>query len=297
MLVGADGVDLGLGAFLEGGQAAGVVLALVALRALLLLVAAFLIDGQEAVEGDHLAGGAQAGLAVGRLDLDRGAVQARGLHLRGDHPLPDQFVETLKIRIETHGIGVAGDIGRPDRLVRLLGVLGLDLVEARLGRDIGGPVFLADHLARLSQTFRADRHAVGPHIGDQAAGLVDALIQFLRRLHGALGGEAQLARGFLLQGRGGEGRRRIAANRLLLDRVDGEVAGQDGGARGAGGRLVLDVQTLHALAGMFDQSGGEGRAVGVQVGLDGPVFLRLELLDLHFAIDDDAKGDGLHPPG
>ena len=297
MLVGADGVDLGLCAFLQGGQAAGVILALIAFSALLLLVAAFLIDGQEAVEGDHLAGCAQAGLAVRGFDLDRGAVQTRGLHLRSDHPLPDQFVQTLKVRIEPHGFRQTGDIGGPDRFVRFLSVLGLDLVEARFGRDIGGAVFLADDLARLGQALGADRNAVGPHIGDQAAGFVDAFIQFLRRLHGALGGEAQLARGFLLQGRGGEGGRRIAPDRLLLDRVDGEVAGLDRGARGVGGRFVLDVQTLHALAGVFDQTGGEGRAVGVQVGLDGPVFLRLELLDLHFAINDDAKGDRLHPSG
>ncbi|MNJ30733.1 hypothetical protein D3C77_253420 [compost metagenome] len=48
---------------------------------------------------------------------------------------------------------------------------------------------------------------------------------------------------------------------------------------------------------MLDQAGGEGRAVGDQVGLDRPVFLSLEPLDLHLAIDDDAQGDRLHPTG
>ena len=69
----------------------------------------------------------------------------------------------------------------------------------------------------------ASRHhgdAVGSHIGDQAHGLaadIDAFIKALRDLHGALGVEAQLAAGFLLQGRGLEGRGGIALDRLGFD--------------------------------------------------------------------------------
>ncbi len=79
MLIGADRLDLGLAAFLQRRQAAAFVL--VFLGALLLLVAAFFIGGDEAVEDHDLAGGAQARLAVGRFDLDRGAVQTRRFHL------------------------------------------------------------------------------------------------------------------------------------------------------------------------------------------------------------------------
>ena len=188
MLVGADRLDLGLGAFLQRGQAAAFIL--VVLGAFLLFVAAFFIGGDEAVEDHDLAGGAQARLTVGRLDLYRGAVQTRRFHLRGDHPLPDQLIQTLQIAIEPQGVGAAQDVGRTDGFVRFLRVLGLGLVVARLGRDIGRAETLADGLTRLGDALGRHIDAVRTHIGDQAAGVVDALIQFLRRLHGALGGEA-----------------------------------------------------------------------------------------------------------
>ena len=69
--------------------------------------------------------------------------------------------------------------------------------------------------------------AVGPHVGD-VAGFVEAL----RRLHRARGVEAELARGFLLQRRGRERRRRIALGRLGFNRADLEVAVLDRVARG-----------------------------------------------------------------
>ena len=73
-------------------------------------------------------------------------------------------------------------------------------------------------------------HAVGPHVGDQAGGLaadIDALVELLRQPHGLLRAEAELARGLLLQRRGGERRVRIALDALLLDRADVEAAGLD----------------------------------------------------------------------
>src|SRR3546814_19320137 len=55
---------------------------------------------------------------------------------------------------------------------------------------------------------------------------VDAFIEPLGEAHGVAGAEAELARRFLLQGRGGERRKRIAPHRLALDRGDGErIAG------------------------------------------------------------------------
>ena len=55
-----EATRLGLSGWVRN-RSDGSVEALVAFRALLLLVAAFLIDGQKAVEGDDLAGGAQPG--------------------------------------------------------------------------------------------------------------------------------------------------------------------------------------------------------------------------------------------
>ena len=65
--------------------------------------------------------------------------------------------------------------------------------------------------------------AVGAHISDEAdraVADVDALIEALGDLHGAGRREAELARGFLLQGRGRERRVGVALDRLGLDRDD-----------------------------------------------------------------------------
>ncbi len=66
MLVGADGVHAGVGAFADGGQAPGEVAIVVAVGgalggggAGLRIVAAFLVDAQVAVEQHHLASGAR----------------------------------------------------------------------------------------------------------------------------------------------------------------------------------------------------------------------------------------------
>ena len=65
---------------------------------------------------------------------------ARVGHLRGDRPLPDQVVERGLVALELapHLVGRAEAVaGGPDRLVRLLRVLDLAVVAARLrrGRD------------------------------------------------------------------------------------------------------------------------------------------------------------------
>src|SRR5204863_7820102 len=54
-------------------------------------------------------------------------------------------------------------------------------------------------------------HRVGTHVGDVAA-----FVEILGDRHGALGGEAELATCFLLQGRGTEGGVRAAGVRLGL---------------------------------------------------------------------------------
>ena len=75
--------------------------------------------------------------------------------------------------------------------------------------------------------FAVHRDAVGTHISDEADGFaadVDAFIKLLRDLHRALGAEAELARGFLLQRRGDERRGRVAFVRLGFDAVDLECS-------------------------------------------------------------------------
>src|SRR6185437_124705 len=138
-------------------------------------------------------------------------------------------------------VRAAREIGRADRLMRLLRVLRRALVEARLRRPVLGAVILLDEAAGRGDRLVGERDAVGPHIGDEAdrlAAEIDALVEPLRQAHRPAGAEAELARGFLLQGRGGEGRLRVAADLLALDLGDGEAA-RPGDGVGGGARLGL----------------------------------------------------------
>jgi hypothetical protein len=109
--------------------------------------------------------------------------------------------------------------------------------------------------------------------------------------------EAQLARGFLLQGRGGEGRGGRALAGLLLDGGDLEDRLLHGGPGGQGRTLVAQVELGELLVLVLDQAGQERLGAGRDVGLDGPVFLGLEALDLQLAVDDQAQADRLHAAG
>src|SRR5690606_19873467 len=122
---------------------------------------------------------------------------------------------------------------------------------------------------------------------DGLAADLDTLVQALRQLHCAGGAEAELARGLLLQGRGGERRLRVAPDALLLDLADLEVAGLDGGHGGLRCTLVAEIQAVELAPVELGEAGGEGLALtGAEIGLDAPVFLGAELLDLGLALAD-----------
>ena len=104
--------------------------------------------------------------------------------------------------------------------MRFLGVLGLGLILADEWRKVGLAVYLFDLAANGADRFGNNLHAVCPHVSDEANGFaikVDALIEALGDLHGLLGGEAELARGIHLQGRGCERRKGVSLDRLLLN--------------------------------------------------------------------------------
>ena len=296
------GQDLAAGhrlALVHRRQAAVAVLALA--RA---VVAALLIERQVAVEGDHRAGRPQLGRGAVDGDVDRDLVQAGAFHLAGQGAFPDQLVESELVRAQPgrEVRGPAGDVGRADRLVRLLGVAGLGLVDPGRLRQVGLPEAFDDGVADSADGLVGDLHAVGPHVGDQAdhlAAQVDALVELLCGAHGPGRAEAELARGLLLQGRGGEGRRRVAADLLALDLLDLEGPGllqPAGGRHGAG--LVAEVELFELLALQVAQPRGEERAGPVgQLDVDGPELPRLEDLDLGLALADQPQGDRLHAAG
>ena len=165
-----------------------------------------MIERQEAVELDHLAGGAQVEHAAADLggDVDGGALELGRLHLARDRAVPDQLVELGLVGLDgaRHLARAARRVGRADGFVRLLRVLRLGLIAARRAGDVVGAVVLADHAADGGDRFRVHVDAVGTHISDETDGLaadVDAFVEPLREPHGVRRREAELAARFLLQ--------------------------------------------------------------------------------------------------
>src|SRR3546814_8643388 len=146
-------------------------------------------------------------------------------------------------------------------LFRSLGFGGVEvgLVGQRPGTEVA-----RDHVADLAQGLGRQVHRVGTQVADQADGAVladrHAFVQLLRDLHGAAGGEAELVRGFLLQGRGGERRGRAALALLAGDVGDVQRAvgrRHDAPARLFGGVAVGDGELFELLAVQAGELGGE----------------------------------------
>src|SRR5208337_4732402 len=271
----------------------------------LLVVAALLIESEEAGEAHDLAAGAEVEFSRARFgeDVDRRALEFGALHLAGDGAGPDELVELRLLRLEVAGdvARAARHVGRADRLVRLLGVLGLGRVFARRARHVVVAEILADHPARGRDRLGREVDAVGAHISDQPdrpVADVDALVKPLGDLHGAGRREAELARRLLLQGGGGERRVGVAPDRPRFDRSDGEFRRLERRLEGFRLRPGADVEAANLLAVRADEAGGE-RRVGLrpQMGDDRPVFARDELFDLELAVADDPERDRLDAPG
>ena len=190
------------------------------------LVLAFFVHLKKAAELQHRPGGAEqifAGVLAARRDVDSGLVEYRGRHLGGYEAVPDQAVELELVlgQILCHVVGAVLHGSGTDGFVRILRVL-LGLVNVgRFGQKLG-PELDRDVGARFLQGVFGYACGIRTHVGDQAdrafLAELDALIEPLRQDHGAFDAEAQLARGFLLQGGSDEGRHRIAA---LLAGADG----------------------------------------------------------------------------
>ena len=195
----------------------------------------------------------------------------------------------------------AGHVSRADRLVGFLRVLGPGRIFARRARHVGVAEILGDDAARGGDRFGGEIDAVGAHIGDEAdcaVANVDALIEALGDLHGAGRREAELARGFLLQGRGREGRVGMTLDWLRFDRLNREFRRLQRRLEGFGLRARADVEPADLPAVRADEPRRESRVrLGLQMGHDRPIFARDEFFDLELAVADDTQRDRLDAPG
>ena len=268
-----------------------------------ILVAAFLIERQEAVEFHHRSGGAQFEKPACDFgfDVDRGALELGRFHLACHRAQPNQFVELGLIGIE-EAFGVARparQVGRANGLVGFLRVLGLGFVAARRGRQVFSAVIRFDDAAHRRNRFFGDLHTVGTHIGDQAdclAADVDAFVEPLRHAHGVRRRKTELAACFLLQRRGGERRVGVPLDRLRFDRGDREEGGFERLLEGLGFRARTDVEPLQLLAVGANEPRLESLlARRRQRGDERPIFLADEFLDFELAVADEPQRHRLHP--
>ena len=185
--------------------------------------------------------------------------------------------------------------------MRLLGVLGLRRVDARARGQVALAVLGLDQAARLADRLGCELHAVGAHVGDEAHGLaadIDALVEPLGDAHGGGGAHTQLARGLLLQGRGDEGRRRVAPHLAAVDRGHREGATLDLALGLLGAFLGVEVELVELAAVEMGEAGLQRLLLGgAEQHIDRPVFAALEDLDFGLALADQAERHGLHAAG
>ena len=148
-----------------------------------------MIEREEAIKQDDLAGRPQASAAIGIDQINRRALYNRLFHLAGDGALPDQIIELCHIGFEPHFRRMAVRVSWPNCFMCFLRIFGFRAVIAWFFGHIFAAKSVADHSATLHDRGLIHRDAVGPHIGDQADGFaanVDTLIQSLCHLHGPL---------------------------------------------------------------------------------------------------------------
>jgi len=170
------------------------------------------------------------------------------------------------------------------------------LPGALVGADILFAVSVRNILLCSGDRFIGDAQAVGTHIGDQTHGAmpgnVHALVQGLGGPHGAGGRKAQAAGSLLLQGTGDERRGGLLGALALFQFAHGVLGPLQALLNGAGLFLIVG-QELFAL-GVRGEAGRKGLAAHAEAGVNVPVLLRLEILDLFFPVVDDPDGHALH---
>ena len=269
------------------------------------LFARFAIEGEEAVELDDGTGGAeQVRVALRRnVEIHRGGIEHGRRHLRRHEALPDQLVELELIGGELLGetvIGTARGVGGTHTFVGVLRIGLATRIELHARGEVCLSILGLQPIARGTGRRLGDARRVGTHVRDETdlplfAADIDAFVEILRQSHRALGAEAQLLGGFLLQRGRGERRGGILPLLAPLDLGDGELrpsleVGEDALGFRPGGDLRLVAVDLMQLR-------RERLRALLQIGRDAPVLDRRERADFALALHDDTQGDRLHATG
>ncbi|MPM75099.1 hypothetical protein SDC9_122090 [bioreactor metagenome] len=267
---------------------------------LFLLVFALFIDGGIAREFQARRGGAENVLP--RRNVHGYAVVHGVFHLAGQKTAPDQFVQSVLFsgQIALHLLRRQCNATGADRLVGIL-CIGLGLVVPGLGGVVILAVPAQNKALGGGERLLADAQGVRSHIGNEAHGAltrnVHALIELLGDGHGPPGGHAQLSGRVLLERGGGK---RRGGTALLVCPLHGR-----NGKRLISGSLhhgfyLFGGLQLRLFAVFSVVVGGKFRlfrVIAPENGVQRPVFLRLESLDLPLPVVHHPGCHGLHPSG
>ena len=258
------------------------------------VVLAFFVDRKKAVKEHDLTRRAEHHLTIIRSNIGSGAFQARGGHLACHRALVDKVIELALIRVGDFGVfGGHAHFRRADAFVGFLRVFRFVLIHPRAVGQVAVAKLRFDGVAGVGHGLGRHVDAVGPHVGDEPR-----FIEPLRHAHRLTCAKAELAAGFLLQGRGHEGWGGVPIGGLRLHRFDDEVAAVDG----LDGHFRLGLVADAEFFELFTREYGETCLICLATGggelcLHAPIFLRAKRLDFHLALDKEAERDGLHTTG
>ena len=152
-------------------------------------------------------------------------------------------------------------------------------------------------VANFHQSVFRQGYRVGTHIGNQTDGAlahIYAFVQLLGSTHGAVGGHAQFAHGFLLQGGGGERGSRIAAALFLLNFDDFGFFASQIINHTLLCRFIGQGKLLQFVTFVMGELGGKFAATFVAVQMHRPIFLLGKGLDFVFTLANQAQSRALH---
>ena len=264
------------------------------------IVFAFAVKLHEAIKRDDRARRTECHGTVSREHVDTDLIQNGSFHLACQRTLPDQRVELKLIRVQIlfNRIWRAADVRWTYCLVCFLRVLGFGFVFPGRRRQILGPVGFLNNIAGSRDRFARHLHAICSHVGDQTNSLAadtHTLIKVLRRLHGFASTKVELSRCFLLHRRGRKRWCRVTACLFALNLACGEFPSFNCGNRLIGEVLRIDCELAHLFAIQARERSFEIIAArSLECGIDRPVFLGLEHLNIKFAFANQAKGNRLY---